>query len=58
MDRETLFLRTLDDLEARIRPGIDEYEVLLLQAFYESCFSTIPRLSIRSTMSRSFDFAS
>jgi hypothetical protein len=30
VDRETLFLRTLDDLEARIRPGIDEYEVLLI----------------------------
>lgn len=30
MNRETLFLGTLDDLGRRVQPGIDEYEVLLI----------------------------
>jgi hypothetical protein len=29
MNRDELFLRTLDDLEKRVEPGIDEYEVLM-----------------------------
>jgi hypothetical protein len=30
VNRETLFLRTLDDLGRRVQPAIDEYEVLLI----------------------------
>jgi hypothetical protein len=30
MNRDTLFLRTLDDLGRRVQPGLDEYEVLLI----------------------------
>jgi hypothetical protein len=42
--RETLFLRTLEDLGRRVEPGVDEYEVLLIAGLLRKLLVDSPRL--------------
>jgi hypothetical protein len=44
VNRDTLFLRTLDDLGRRVEPGVDEYEVLLIAGLLRKLLVDSPRL--------------
>jgi hypothetical protein len=44
MNRDTLFLRTLEDLGRRVEPGVDEYEVLLIAGLLRKLLVDSPRL--------------
>jgi hypothetical protein len=45
VNRETIFLRTLDDLGRRVQPGIDEYEVLLIAGLLRKLLLDDPPLA-------------
>jgi hypothetical protein len=44
VNRETLFLRTLDDMGRRVQPGLDEYEVLLIAGLLRKLLLDRPSL--------------